>query len=764
MYYSRILFAFLLLAGSVSAIWGQDYRPEKPLATLTTRWAAQVSPDNVWQEYPRPQMVRPDWINLNGNWQYAIRPRDEAQPQTFEGQILVPFPIESSLSGVNRWVGIDNHLWYKTTFRKPRLDNQRLLLHFGAVDWHATVYLNGKEVGQHIGGYDPFSFDITDFLSGGRNQELVVKVWDPTDSGMQARGKQVNEPRGIWYTAVTGIWQTVWLEPVPELHIQRLRITPDLDRSQVHIQTSLNRDFNGQTLSVSVSDGEKTVASDEQVVMTRDTITLTLPLEDVRAWSPEDPFLYDVQISVSADGTPIDEVRAYFGMRKISLGKDENGFTRILLNNQPYFQYGPLDQGWWPDGLYTPPTDEAMKYDLEVTRDLGFNMLRKHVKVESARFYYHCDQMGLLVWQDMPSAFPEGGDLFVGPFRTNDASRPAASARQFEREWKGVMDYLHNHPSIVVWVPFNEGWGQYETQRISAWTQAYDPSRLVNPTSGWTDRGVGHMFDAHQYPGPSIQQVPPNRATVLGEFGGLGWPIEKHLWWNKRNWGYRTYFTQDELHTHYVRLLNGVQGLIGFGLSAAIYTQTTDVEGEVNGLMTYDRELVKFDSRVTRQLAQGLYEKWEKNTVILPSSEYQPQLWHYTFDKPAEGWTGPDYDASGWSKGNGPFSNFDNQAIPEGTSWSGRNLYLIRRFTLDKVPGDLRAMLHTPGSSITLYLNGEKMTELTDGQGGRHYTHIPLGEFAGMLKAGENVLAIEVEGVGERRSFDFGLYASKRKN
>jgi len=587
-----LLIALSTPAGHLMAQWTPEEAP------IMTRWASEVTPASVHQEYPRPQVVRKEWLNLNGLWEYAISPRNEDCPAGWDGRILVPFPIESALSGVMSRVGTEERLWYRRTFELPGAwVNRRVLLHFGAIDWEATVWVNGRRVGEHRGGYDPFTFDITGALIPDGEQEILIAVWDPTDAGFQPRGKQVSRPRGIWYTPTTGIWQTVWMETVPPTCIDRLQMVPDIDTGTLNLTVgSMGAD---ETFSV------EAVALDNSRVVARVSgpanSTLALQIADPKLWSPDSPFLYDLKVTLLEHGSAVDEVESYFGMRKISLGRDEEGVLRILLNNEFIFQLGPLDQGFWPDGLYTAPTDEALRYDIEVTRRLGFNMARKHVKIEPDRWYYWCDRLGLLVWQDMPS-----GDEYIGR-NDPDIERTAQSARQFELELKRTIDAFGNHPCIVMWVPFNEGWGQYETERIAEWIKAYDPSRLVNNTSGWADRGAGDVHDIHSYPGPDAPDSEPDRAIVLGEFGGLGYPVEGHLWQSDRNWGYRSFDSSETLTDAYETLLRRLHIMIGDpGLSAAVYTQTTDVEIEVNGLMTYDRALIKMDVERVLSARQSL--------------------------------------------------------------------------------------------------------------------------------------------------------------
>ncbi len=555
-------------------------------APMLTKWARDVTPENVHAEYPRPQMVRKEWLSLNGLWDYAVRPAAmSAPPPRYDGRILVPFCIESALSGVKKTLKPDRTLWYRRSVRVPDdWNGKHLLLHFGAVDWHCRVWVNGKHVGNHTGGYDPFYFDITDALAGGGEQEILVKVDDPTDSHWQPRGKQVLNPRGIWYTAVSGIWQSVWLEPVPEAHIRGLKITSDIESGRVTV--AVDPAMAGEQYYSQV----EVVGTKAKAVHGSYPTQAAVDIEDPRLWSPDSPHLYTLKVRWLKSGKVLDEVESYVGLRKIEVTEDEHGLNRLFLNNKPLFHLGPLDQGWWPDGLYTAPTDEALRYDIETTKALGFNMCRKHVKVEPARWYYWCDKLGLMVWQDMPS-----GDKFVKKGKP-DIRRSKASADNFRREWKAQIDYLRNHPSVVAWVPFNEGWGQFQTAKVLEWTKSYDPTRLVDGPSGWQDRGSGDMVDMHRYPGPGMFPVEEKRASVLGEFGGLGLPVKEHLWLKDGNWGYRNFGQREELATRYEQLMEDLKPLVARGLAAAVYTQTTDVEREVNGFLTYDREVLKLDA------------------------------------------------------------------------------------------------------------------------------------------------------------------------
>ena len=601
---------FVLL--SLTILLAQD-NWELQTSRITSKWAKTVKPGSVLPEYPRPHLVRSEWLNLNGLWDYAIAGSDTEKPAGFDGKILVPFAVESALSGLELRLSPRQSLWYRCNFEIPENWNSKnILLNFGAVDWEATVYVNGVEIGSHQGGYDPFSFDITPALKASGEQELVVSVWDPTSEGTQARGKQLTKPGGIWYTPVSGIWQTVWLEPVSQQSISSLKITPDIDNKQLSVtalaRTGLTEDYE---IKVEAFEDEVQVASAKGKLNS----ALILSIEGARLWSPDNPYLYDLKVSLEKKGRKVDEVSSYFAMRKISVGITADGHERLFLNNQPLFQLGTLDQGWWPGGLYTAPSDEALKYDIKITKESGFNMIRKHVKVEPARWYYHCDRMGMLVWQDMPNG-DKGAD-WRGPsgYDGREMKRSAQSAHQYRKEWKEIMDDFHHFPSIVMWVPFNEAWGQFNTVEIINWTMDHDPSRLVNGPSGGNFFPAGHTVDQHQYPGPGMPdlqlhapRITSGRVLVLGEFGGLGLPIEEHLWQSDKNWGYRNYDDRDELLNNYRDLISKIPSLIEKGLAAAIYTQTTDVEGEVNGLMTYDRAIIKMDPAETKKANSLLFE------------------------------------------------------------------------------------------------------------------------------------------------------------
>ena len=593
----------LALCSSTFAQW-------KPAGDkIKTSWGEQLDPKNVLPEYPRPIMERNDWKNLNGPWKYAITKKGDPTPAAYQGDILVPFAVESSLSGVGKMINEKEELWYQRTFDVPsNWRGKQILLHFGAVDWKAEVWVNDVKVGEHTGGFTPFYFDITSVLNKGNN-DLVVKVWDPSDRGEQPRGKQIANPHGIWYTPVTGIWQTVWLEPVATQYITNLKTTPDIDNNSVKVEVAANT-TSADKVEVKVFDGKNLVA--KGAALNGVPVELAMPA-NAKLWSPDSPFLYNMEVTLYKDGKAIDQVKSYTAMRKYSIRKGQNGITRLQLNNKDYFQFGPLDQGWWPDGLYTAPTDEALVYDLKKTKDFGYNMVRKHVKVEPARWYTHCDQLGLIVWQDMPNGGPSPQWQARNYFNGTEVIRSAASEANYRKEWKEIIDCLYSYPSIAVWVPFNEAWGQFKTPEIVAWTKEYDPSRLVNPASGGNHYTCGDILDLHHYPGPNMFLYDPRRATVLGEYGGIGLVVEGNTWVNdKKNWGYVKFNTSDEVTNEYIKYGRHLLELIRKGFSAAVYTQTTDVEGEINGLMTYDRKVIKMNEAKVREINQQICNSLNK--------------------------------------------------------------------------------------------------------------------------------------------------------
>ena len=592
---SRVICTLAALAAALCApgALAADWKPVE--GQLFSKFTKDVDPANPLPEYPRPQMVRSDWVNLNGLWDYAIAPKDDAYPGA-QGQILVPFAAESALSGVKKPVGAENNLWYQRKFTVPDTwRGKRILLHFGAVDWRARVCVNGQEVGTHQGGYTPFTFDITDVLVEGE-QTLTVEVWDPVDTAVQPRGKQVSHPEGIWFSSVTGIWQTVWIEPVENAHITKVLPVPSIADKKVT--------FTVETAGAAFGAEVKIGDSSAKVIGGRAVVELACPGAEL--WSPDTPNLYDVKIDLVQNGQTVDSVGSYYAMREISLGKTEDGILRILLNGKFVFQHGPLDQGWWPDGLYTAPTDEALRFDLEMTKAFGLNMVRKHVKVEPARFYRHCDELGLLVWQDMPS-----GGVYISP-EDPDHDRTPEERAIYDSEYTELITKFDFFPCIVMWVPFNEGWGQFDTERVAAMTRQLDPTRLVDSASGWTDRGCGSVHDKHHYPGPEMFPPEAGRATVLGEYGGIALRVKGHYWNPSADRQSEiTPEKQEDLFKRYEKMNKIIAGLITEGLSAAVYTETTDCEIEPCGFMTYDREVVKMPIDKLRESNKKLREGWE---------------------------------------------------------------------------------------------------------------------------------------------------------
>lgn len=587
---------------------------------LVTRWTNQVNPQDVLSEYPRPQMVRNEWLNLNGLWDYAIRSKEVTEIMEYEGTLLVPFPLESALSGVQGRLLPDERLWYRRRFSISEVwKEQKLLLHFGAVDWKTEVWINKHKVGEHTGGYYPFSFDITEFLVDGEN-EIIVAVWDPTEIYGQERGKQTLNPKGLFYTAVSGIWQTVWIEPVPYSYISSFRLTPNIDTQELTVDVEgVGVKENLEVEAIAYVNGQR-VASERS----RLGDSLKLTISNMKLWSPDSPFLYDLTIRLVEDDCLIDSIDSYFGMRKFSIEQDSDGVKRLLLNQKPLFQQGVLDQGYWPDGLYTAPTDEALKYDVVMAKKLGFNMIRKHIKVEPARWYYHCDREGMIVWQDMINGGGGWNHLhhlilpnFLSALKVKDNKYKAlgredqSNRDQYRNELKEMIDALYNVPSIGMWVPFNEAWGQFDAAETAEWVKAYDGTRPVDHASGWHDQEVGDLKSIHIYFRKlKLPKKINNRAVVISEYGGYSLMEKGHLWKEGKGFGYKKCKTKEKLNAAYTALINDqLKPLITKGVSAAVYTQLTDVETELNGILTYDREVIKMDIDLLNRLHKGLIEE-----------------------------------------------------------------------------------------------------------------------------------------------------------
>ena len=604
---------------------------------IKTPWASEVNPDNVLPEYPRPQMVRQAWSNLNGLWDYAITDVN-AETFTAEGEILVPFAVESSLSGVGKRITKENTLWYERTFTVPsKWKGKNILLHFGGVDWKSEVFVNGQSVGEHKGGYDPFTYDITPFLKKSGKQTLTVKVFDATDNSMQPRGKQCIVNSAIWCTPVSGIWQTVWMEPVAKTYIADYYPVSDLKKGQIAVDVKTVGAQDGDMVKVQLLEGcvGYDTENPSQTVLAEAVVAdgkALIPVEEVKTWSPDEPYLYGMRISIERNGKIIDTIEGYTAMRSIEAKQDSspNKYKRMALNGECLFQYGPLDQGWWPDGLYTAPTDEALKFDIVKTKEMGYNMIRKHIKVEPARWYYWCDVVGLMVWQDMPSI----GDFAGTQLRSRDADVQKAVKNRWSmdsifggtecdipqewkdnyyNEWRNIMTAFRGFQCIVCWVPFNEAWGQFDTPEVVKFTKEFDPTRLVNESSGGNFHFVGDIIDVHHYPTPAMNVFESKFINVLGEYGGIGYPVIGHTWEIDRKWGYgKNKQSSEEVMRQYEEYAEMLKIFVQTGCAAAVYTQTTDVEGEVNGLMTYDREVIKVDIPKLAEINRSVIKSMSK--------------------------------------------------------------------------------------------------------------------------------------------------------
>ncbi len=598
----------------------EPVRDTRPIQSeLITKWGQQLTPENNWTEYPRPQFERDNWVNLNGHWDYAISPKEQTKaPTDWSGKILVPFALESKLGGVGRLLDSSEALWYRRTFEAAPIANHRTHLNFEAVDYHCEVFVNHVSVGQHTGGHTPFTLDVTDVIKPGVNQ-LTVRVTDDTEK-YQLRGKQTLNPRGIWYTQVSGIWQTVWMETVAACHLADLKISTDAMQGSITFKPEMvgtEHACDDMKISLSIYDDLKHVATISGEPGRVKAGKYTIKIREPKLWTPQTPHLYKIVAKLTDNRDRIiDTVKSYAGIRTVGRAQTADGHWRFTLNGKPVFHWGPLDQGWWPDGLLTPPSDEAMVFEIDWLKKAGFNMIRKHIKVEPRRYYYHCDRIGMLVWQDQVSAGnnPKWTRLQPNPA---DAEWPAHHHEQFMTELDRMVDTLENHPSIVVWVPFNEAWGQHQTLKVGKWTKQRDPSRLVNVASGGNFWPAGDIVDEHRYPNPGFPfQLNTNGrfddyVKVIGEFGGHGYPVQGHLWDEaRRNWGYGGLPKNEaEYKSRYLESLQQLNQLRFQGIAAGVYTQTTDVEGEINGLMTYDRKVIKIPADELARLHRDLVGK-----------------------------------------------------------------------------------------------------------------------------------------------------------
>jgi ribosomal protein S17E len=699
-----IIFTLVLLL-EYSFIQAQNWAPVP--GQIMTNWANDVTPENVWKEYPRPQMVRTDWLNLNGLWDFEITDRDTNKIAiNYARKILVPFCVESALSGIKETITGKQQMMYRRYFTVPSNWNQKyLILHFEAVDYETKVWVDGKYVGMHKGGYDHFQFDITGFLSKEQKHEIKIVVWDPTNEGSQPIGKQALPAikNVTKYTATSGIWQTVWLEPINDVAIESIKIIPNIDNATISLQTKVVGATQGTRIKIQAFDQGKEIASS---IAAYDEL-VSLQLNQPKLWSPTNPFLYDLKLTLIKEGKVVDEVSSYFGMRKISMGRDQEGYMRILLNNEIIYQLGPLDQGYWPDGILTPASDQALRYDIAYLKKIGANMDRMHMKVQPERWYYHCDQLGILVWQDM-----------VSPTKFID-TKSNLNSSDFELEHNITVDQLYNHPSIIQWVLFNESWGQYDTERLTAALKAKDPTRLVINASGWHDKKVGDIRDFHDYTiHPAIALVTKNdeRAMVLGEAGGFDLLIPGHLWTPdlKTETKLKTDWTidfkkgvvksADELIEKYTILLDDLFQLKKYGLNAVVYTQISDVEDEISGWMTYDRKVGKLPDTTFAALHQQFFKPTITGKYILPLSMNTAQQWNYRFTAPSNDWI-KNTTIADFKLGEAPFGIESNNAHKVNTTWNTNSLFLNKEFTLTALPSKLSLVACNTGIT-DVYING----------------------------------------------------------
>ena len=703
---NRISIVFILvLLLQYSFIQAQNWAPVP--GQIMTNWANDVTPENVWKEYPRPQMVRTDWLNLNGLWDFEITERDTNKIAiNYARKILVPFCVESALSGIKETITGKQQMIYRRFFSIPSHWNQKhLILHFEAVDYEAKVWVDGKYVGIHKGGYDHFQFDIAGFLNKDEKHEIKLVVWDPTNEGSQPIGKQAlpairNRTK---YTATSGIWQTVWLEPTNEVAIESIKIIPNIDNATISLQTKVVGATQGTRIKIQAFDQGKEIASSIAAIGE----PVSLQLNQPKLWSPTNPFLYDLKLSLINDGKVVDEVSSYFGMRKISMGRDQEGYMRILLNNEIIYQLGPLDQGYWPDGILTPASDQALRYDIAYLKKIGANMDRMHMKVQPERWYYHCDQLGILVWQDM-----------VSPTKFID-TKSNLNPSDFELEHNITVDQLYNHPSIIQWVLFNESWGQYDTERLTAALKAKDPTRLVINASGWHDKKVGDIRDFHDYtihPAVALVNKNDDRAMVLGEAGGIDLLIPGHLWTPdlkggtkiKTDWSIDfkkgIVKSSDELIEKYKILLDDLFQLKKYGLNAVVYTQISDVEDEISGWMTYDRKVSKLPETTFAALHEQFFKPTMTGKFILPLSINEPQQWNYSFTAPSNDWI-KNTTIADFKLGEAPFGIESNNVHKVNTPWNTNSLFLNKEFTLSSVPSKLSLIACNTGIT-EVYING----------------------------------------------------------
>lgn len=729
------IFQIVILSMTVVALSLSAQTPyQKKTATLMSPWGEALDHTQpILPEYPRPQMVREKWHNLNGIWQYQPAASfTEALPTgNLEHEILVPFPIESALSGI-----MEHHenIWYRRSFTVPAdWTGQRVLLHFGAVDYLSEVFVNGKSVGTHQGGYDPFTFDVTGYLNETGPNDLALRVNDVTDTKGYPRGKQTLYPGGIMYTSTTGIWQTVWLEAVPQTYIESVRMTPDIDNALLNIVPAMGGTYiRGLNMLFKMYDNGVEISSQEARYSVNG-FSLEVP-KPLKLWSPENPFLYDMKVYLMNGSTVLDSVTTYFGMRKISK-KLVDGYYRMCLNDEVLFQMGPLDQGFWPDGIYTAPTDEALRFDIEKTKEFGFNMIRKHIKVEPLRWYYWCDKLGILVWQDMPSM-----NSYI-----NTALRPVPPREDeaYINELEAMIKNLGNSPSIVSWVVFNEYQGAHAESYVVQKTKSWDNSRLVNVGSGGPFNDASDVRDFHNYPAPVAPDRRNEQTLVCGEYGGIGYYVQNHIW-SEGN-PYETVNSIEKLlerYTSYADILIYLKS--NKGLSAAVYTEITDVEMELNGLMTYDRKVIKGNEEDYKAVNHKIINEKRIFTDYALTSEESPQTWKYTLSQPAADWVLKSYNDEAWQTGDGGFGSKGTPGAIIGTEWKTQNIWMRRTFTLPAnalESGKVMLKLHHD-EACRVYINGVKALELSGFTAGYAFYDITPAASSALVLGGENTLAV----------------------
>jgi hypothetical protein len=717
---------------------------------IVTRWAKDVNAAAPLPDYPRPQLVRNEWASLNGLWDYAITPMSDPQPSTWAGKLLVPFPVESALSGVMQKLDEVHKLWYQRSFRVPdSWGTKRVILNFGAVDWETHVWINGSQVGVHKGGYDPFSFDITQHLKRNSVEQIVVSVYDPSDKGLQPRGKQALSPAGVNHSAVSGIWQSVWLEPVADASIASLTLQPDMSNSSVKVRANVRASSNDLTLTAVVTSdgyeiGRVSGAAGAQ---------LSVPIHSPQLWSPSTPFLYDLVVELHAKGTLVDRVGSYFGMRTQAVAKDAKGDTRLTLNNEFVFQLGLLDQGYFPDGLYTAPTDEAIRWEIQAQKELGFNVIRKHAKVEPARWYYWCDRLGMLVWQDMPST----------GLNKDDTSPAGQIARaQFKTELKSMLTSFGNHPSIIQWTIFSEGLGHFDVPDNVAFVKSLDALRPIDAMSGYDavggDTNVGDVIDRHDhnYPRPTAAAPQTLRASALGEFGGIGLAVPSHTW-NDAQCCQGSVGNAAQLTDRIELLFAAIEAQVRKpGLSAAVYTQFTDVEDQKNGFYTYDRAVLKPTLERIKRAAARVIAHADYKTLLAASDAAGASNWRYTFTAPPPDWNKPAFNASSWSEGKPAFGTTGPPTGAVGTLWNSNDIWMRKTFTVT-APLPTRPLLHVfHDESAQVFLNGVQVRDFP----GYFFNYLDVEfspEAANALKVGDNVLAVHCQQTNGAQFIDVGL-------